>query len=147
MATRGVALHLHNSTVKVSGGVILDHSNIADLDAKGWCEYHGVEVKRGIATVYKAVNDNWTTERGTDYSPGSKPSCDDWRDDDSCGGGLHFGPTPVHALAYFTSATKFLAVGVKLTELRPITGSTAKCKAPKVTRACEQVDIHGRPVS
>jgi hypothetical protein len=145
-ACPSVAVHLHNATVKVTGGVVLDHTKVKDFTGKEWCDYHGVEVKRGIATVFKAVNDEWTTDRGFDYSPGAKPSCDDWRDEDNCGGGLHFGPTPFHALAYFTGATKFVAVGVKVTELRPITGATPKCKAPKVVRACVQVDIDGKPI-
>jgi hypothetical protein len=146
-AARLVAVHLHSATVKVAGGVVLDHSNIRDFDARQWCEYHGVKVSRGIATLYKAVNDKWTTDRGTDYSPGSKPSCDDFKDTDACGSGLHFGPTPVHALAYFREATRFVAVGVRLDELRPITGETAKAKAPRVVRACVEVDIDGNVIS
>jgi hypothetical protein len=141
-----VAVHLHSATVKVAGGVVLDHSNIRDFDAKQWCEYHGVKVSHGIATLYKAVNDKWTTDRGTDYSPGSKPSCDDFKDTDACGNGLHFGPTPVHALYYFREATRFVAVGVRLDELRPITGDTAKAKAPRVVRACVEVDIDGNVI-
>jgi hypothetical protein len=146
-ATPLVAIHLHSATVKVVGGVVLDHSNLADFDAKAWCEYHGVKVSRGIATLYKAVNDRWTTDRGADYSPGSKPSCDDFRDTDACGNGLHFGPTPVHAMAYFREATKFVAVGVRLDELRPITGDTAKAKAPRVVRACVEVDMDGNVIA
>jgi hypothetical protein len=141
-----VAVHLHSATVSLTGGVILDHTKVNDFTAQEWCDYHGVEVKEGIATLYKAVNDAWTTDRGTDYSPGRLPSCDDFTDTDTCGGGLHFGPTPVHALAYFGRATKFLAVGVNVSELRPITGCTAKAKAPRVVRACVQVDINGREV-
>ena len=125
--------------------MILDHSKVASFDAAEWCAYHGVEVKRGIATVYKAVNDAWTTGRGVDYSPGSLPKCDDFQDTDECGGGLHFGPTPAHAQFYFPGATKFLAVGVKVSELRPINGDTAKCKAPRVVRKCVEVDINGTP--
>ena len=139
-----VAVHLHNSTVNVSGGVILDHTGVEKMDAKTWCKYHGVEVKRGIATLYKAVNDKWTTDRGKDYSPGTLPNCDDWNDKSCCGSGLHFGPTPVHALAYHTTATKFVAVGVKVSELVQIPGDTAKAKAPRVVRACVEVDINGK---
>src|SRR5574340_335846 len=146
-ATPLVAIHLHSATVKVAGGVILDHSNIADFDAAEWCAYHGVKVSRGIATVFKAVDDKWTTSRGTDYSPGSKPSCDDFRDTDACGNGLHFGPTPVHALAYHSDATRLVACGVKVSELRPITGDTAKCKAPRVVRACVEVDMDGNVIA
>lgn len=124
----------------------MDHAHVSEMDGAAWCEYHGVTVKRGIATVYKAVNDKWTTDRGTDYSPGSKPSCDDFKDTDACGNGLHFGPTPVHALAYNGDATKFIAVGVRVSELRPINFGTPKCKAPRVVRACVEVDINGKPV-
>jgi len=142
-----VAVHLHHSTVNVQGGVILDHTHVDEMDGAAWCQYHGVEVKRGIATLYKAVNDKWTTDRGTDYSPGSKPSCDDWNPAPVCGGGLHFGPTPVHALAYHSGATKFVAVGVRVSELVQIPGETAKAKAPRVARACVEVDINGKPVA
>ena len=126
---------------------MLDHTKDADMTAVEWCAYHGVKVSRGIATVFKAVNDKWTTSRGFDYSPGSKPVSPNWSDMDDCGGGLHFGPTPVHAMAYFREATKFVAVGVKLSELRPITGDTAKCKAPKVVRACVEVNLDGEAIA
>ena len=145
-ATPLVAVHLHSATVNVAGGVILDHSNVAGFDAREWCEYHGVEVKRGIATVFKAVNAKWTTDRGTNYSPGSKPKCDDFRDTGDCGGGLHFGPTPLHAMAYHPGATRFVSCGIRLSEMRPISGGAAKCKAPRVVRACVEVDIDGKAV-
>jgi len=142
------AVFLHDVTVDVSGGVILDHSKVAEMDGAAWCEYHGAKVSRGVATLYKAVNDRWTTSRGTDYSPGSKPKCADWRDDGDCGGGLHFGPTPRHAKSYFPEATKFVAVGVRVSELCPIhdPSSAAKAKAPRVVRPCVEVDIDGHPV-
>jgi hypothetical protein len=143
-----VAVHLHDVTVHLTGGVIIDHTKVDMFDAAEWCAYHGVSVENGIATVYKAVNDEWTTSRGFDYSPGAMTSCKDFRDDASCGGGLHFGPTPSHALDYFHEATKFVAVGVEVSTLQPIVdrGATAKCKAPKIVRACVEVDIHGKPV-
>jgi hypothetical protein len=142
-----VAVHLHHSTVHLTGGTIIDHTGVKDFNASEWCAYHGVKVIRGVATLYKAVNDKWTTGRGFDYSPGSKTKSPDWSDTDDCGGGLHFCPTPVHALAYFTQATKFIAVGVKVSELRPITGDMPKAKAPRVFRACVEVDIDGKEVA
>jgi hypothetical protein len=141
-----VAVHLHKSTVNVTGGVVLDHTGVAEMDGKTWCEYHGVEIKRGVATLFKAVNDKWTTARGTDYSPGALPTCDDWNVKPVCGGGLHFGPTPVHALAYHPEAKRFVAVGVKVSELVQIPGETAKAKAPRVVRACVEVDITGKEI-
>ena len=141
-----VAVHLHSGRATIAGGVIIDHTQEPD-DPAAWCAWHDIDITDGIATVYKAVNDRWTTGRGTDYSPGALPSCDDWSDDNECGGGLHFSPTPVQALAYHGEATRFVAVGVAVADLRPILGSTPKCKAPRVARACVEVDINGREVS
>jgi hypothetical protein len=144
---QGVWLTVAATGSATVGGVIIDVSKPMS-DPAGWADYHGVKVsKAGVATVYKAVNDAWTTDYGFDYSPGAKPSAPDWRDDNECGGGLHFSPTPTQALAYNPEATKFLAVGVKLADLRPIPGGTAKCKAPKVVRACVEVDIDGQAVA
>lgn len=98
-ATAGVAVHLHHASVSVAGGVVLDHTHNHEMDGREWCAHHGVTVEGETAYLYKALNERWTTDRGTDYSPGSTPSADDWRDDRECGGGLHFGPTPAHALA------------------------------------------------
>jgi hypothetical protein len=145
-AYAGTAVHLHSATVNVRGGTVLDHTKLHNMTAREWCGYYGVTVNRGIATLYKAVNDKWTTDRGVDYSPGSKPKCDDFDDTDSCGGGLHFGPTTVHAQSYFIGATKFVAVGVRVDELRPISGGTAKAKAPRVVHACVEVDIDGSAI-
>ncbi len=143
-----LAVHLHSGRVTVSGGVLIDHTS-EPTDPIAWCDYHGVEVVDGIATLYKAVNDKWTTDRGTDYSPGSLPSCDDWRDDSDCGGGLHFSPTPMEAQAYHREATRYLAVGVTVADLRPIVrpGDTPKAKAPRVVVACREVDVDGEAVA
>ena len=108
------------------------------------CGGRGDSVKVRIATLYKAVDDAWTTDRGADYTPGTLPICPDWRDDNDCGGGLHFSPSPAESLAYHPDATRFLAVGVAVATLRPILGSTPKAKAPAVVRACVQVDIDGQ---
>ena len=140
-----VAVHLHSGLATIDGGVVIDVTTVNDT-AEKWCAHHGVEVTDGIATVYKAVSDQWTTSRGADYTPGSTPEATDWADHAECGQGLHFGPTPAHALAYLPDATRFVAVGVELATLRPIPGGTAKCKAPKVVRACVEVDLDGNEV-
>ena len=146
-ASRSVAVWLHTADATTSGGVIIDVSKPV-VDAADWCAEHGVTVsKAGVATLYKAVDDAWTTSRGTSYAPGSKPSAPDWRADDQCGGGLHFGPTPSHAKDYNYGATRFVAAGVKVSEMQVIPGGVAKVKAPRVVRACVEVDLHGRPVT
>ena len=62
-AKRRVAIHLHSTYATIDGGVLIDHTN-EPQDGPGWCEWHDVEVTDGIATLYKAVNDEWTTDRG-----------------------------------------------------------------------------------
>ena len=134
----------YSANVIATGGVIIDVSKPL-TDPADWCEYHGVEVSRaGVATVFKAVDDSYRSGYGFDYTPGTKPTAPDWRDNHECGNGLHFSPSPTQALAYHSGdTTRFLAVGVKVGELRPIPGGTAKCKAPRVVRACVEVDIDG----
>ncbi len=146
-ASSHVAIHLHSGYARVEGGVVIDHLAVDEQDPATWCAYHGVKVAEGIATVFKAVGDEWTTDRGTDYSPGSTPDCPDWVANNSCGGGLHFSPTPTQSATYFRGATRYVAVGVELAELRPITdGGVAKCKAPRAATPCVEVDVFGRAV-
>lgn len=143
-ATPGAVLFKHDKRATAKGGVLVDNTKRDLTDPAQWCEFHGIKVSRaGIATVYKAVDDQWTTDSGTSYAPGSKPSAPDWRDDNECGGGLHFSPSPKHAKDYHPEATRFVAVGVRVSELRPLLGGTAKCKAPAVVRACVAVDDRG----
>ena len=146
-ATPYVAVHIHSARATVTGGTIINVAALDLTDPQTWCDYHGVEVVDGIATVHKAVGDDWSTDRGADYSPGSLPACDDWRDDHECGGGLHFSPWPRQSRDYYRQATRYLAVGVALADLRPIPGVTPKCKAPRVVRACVEVDIDGKEAS
>ena len=141
------AVHLHSGHAKVSGGVLIDVTALDLTDPQAWCDYHGVPVADGIATVHKAVDDQWTTGRGTDYSPGTLPACDDWCDNNDCGGGLHFSPHPWQSRDYYPSATRYVAVGVALADLRPILGGTPKCKAPRVVVACREVNVDGEAVS
>ena len=145
-ATPWVAVHLHSARATVSGGHIIDVAALDLTDPETWCTYHGVTVVDGVATVHKAVGDNWSTDRGTDYSPGSTPDALDWRDNHECGGGLHFSPRPVQSRTYYPTATKYLACGVALTDLRPILGDTPKCKAPRVVTPCREVTIDGEAV-
>lgn len=94
------------------------------------------------------MNAEWTTDRGTDYSPGSAPEAADWEPDGQCGGGLHFSPYPMQALMYhdFGPDTRFLAVGVRVDELSPILGSTPKAKARRVVVPCREVTVDMEPV-
>ena len=154
-ASSHVAVHRHSGHATIAGGVLIDHAALDLSQPADWCAYHGVTVDgQGIATLYKAVNDqwatvgdSWSTDRGADYSPGTLPACDDWTDNNDCGGGLHFSPHPWQSRDYYPSATRYVAVGVALADLRPILGGTPKCKAPRVVVACREVTIDGEAVS
>ncbi len=145
-ATPWVAIHLHSACATVTGGHIIDVAALDLTDPATWCAYHGVPITDGVATLCKAVNDTWTTDRGVDYSPGSTPEAADWRDDHQCGGGLHFSPTPMQARSYYHEATRYVAVGVRLDELSPIPGGTPKAKARRVVVACREVTIDAEAV-
>jgi hypothetical protein len=131
---------------RVKGGVIIDVPKVTT--AAEWCDYHGVKVSRGIATLYKAVRDDYRSAHGADYSPGAKPAAPDWDPVPECGGGLHFSFHPVAALSYDRQATRFVACPVRLAEIvvHP-DGSPTKVKAPRVVgKGCVEVDRTGKPI-
>jgi hypothetical protein len=145
-ASKYVAVHLHSKKVKLTGGVVIDVTDIDLSDRATWLDYHGIRTSRGRVVVFKAVDDKWSTDRGFVYKPGAKLEAPDWNARNECGGGLHFSPSPSHALAYHNGATKYVAVSVAVDDLVPITGGTAKCKA----RACKvlhEVDLDGKKVA
>jgi len=104
----------------------------------------GVHVAEGIAYLYKAVNRQWTTDRGVDYSPGSTPESPDWDPDwRNCGYGLHFCARPVQSLSHLglpADKARFLRVGVRLDELVPLGD---KVRARRVVVPCVEVDLFG----
>jgi len=139
-----VAVHRHSGRATIKGGVIIDRPDLSV--AEDWIKYHDLKVTRsGKVTVYKAVDDSYKSERGWDYSPGSKPEAEKWSDRDACGDGLHCSPSPTQALRYFLTATRFVACTVDVSTLVPITegdGSSDKCKVPRVLK-CVEVDEDG----
>ena len=144
-ASKYVAVRLHSARVTLDGGVLIDLTQLDLTDPTTWCDYHGVTVTDGIAEVFKAVNDQWTTDRGTNYQPGSLPTAPDWKPTRECGHGLHFCARPaVSKDQYFPAATRFVRVGVRLDEMVCLGD---KIKAPRVVSPCTEVDIHGQVVS
>ena len=138
------AVHLHSGRATIRGGVLIDHTAVDLDDPQTWCDYHGVPVADGIATVYKAVGPTWLSEYGTSYAPGSTPSAPDWQPRPECGNGLHFSPSPAHTQEYYdTGEVRYLRVGVAVDQLVPLGD---KCKAPAVITPCVEVDIHGQEV-
>ena len=144
-ATPYVAVHLHSQSVTLTGGVIIDMTDIDLHNVEQWLTYHGVRTtthpEHGrTATVYKAVGDTWTTDRGTDYSPGSTPEAPDWAPTSVCGEGLHFGPSPHHSKGYFPDATRYVRCEVRVDEMVALGD---KCKARRVVTPCVAVSEWG----
>jgi hypothetical protein len=141
------AVHLHSGRAHVEGGVLIDHTAIDESTPTSWANYHGAAINEETATVYKAVRADLRSTHGALYEIGAEVSCDDWQDTNECGNGLHFSPSPAQASAYDESATRWLECTVKLSDLRPLTGSgTAKAKAPRAM-VIREVDIAGRPIT
>ena len=110
-----VSALIHGALPEVSGGhqIKVDHST-----PEKWCEYHGVEVKDGVAIVYKAVNEDYVSPHGIRYAPGTVPVAPDWDGGkEECGGGLHYSPSPSMALAFNYDAKHFVACPVALQDI------------------------------
>ncbi|WP_281859088.1 DUF7666 domain-containing protein [Salana multivorans] len=141
------AVYLHDAKVTVTGGHLIDVTDINQRDAAAWCAYHAVHVDdEGLAHLYKAVDD--TLHAGhdhylTQYPLGELVTDPRWRDDHECGGGLHVCPTPVMARDHYLAATRFLEITVSVNDLRPI--DSTKCKAPAVT-VLREVTLDGDPI-
>jgi hypothetical protein len=146
--TKYVGIHLYSQSVQLDGnGTVIDCTDIDLSNPRQWCEFHGVEIADGIAYVFKAVNQEWTTDRNTDYSPGSLPEAADWDAEWlDCGRGLHFCDHPLRSLSFLggrTDDARFLKVGVRLDEMVPLGD---KVKARRAVVACVEVDRYGRSI-
>src|SRR3990167_7934149 len=116
------SITLHGQTVHAKGGMQIKIPEI--LTAKEWCDYYGVEVKKGIATLFKAVDDDYSTlnarSKGIFYTPGSMPIAPDWDGGKAeCGGGLHASCHPTAALYFNPQAKKFVALPIRLKDFKP----------------------------
>jgi hypothetical protein len=132
-----VAVYLRSQRVTLSGGHVIDLTAIDLTDPVQWCEFHGVKTGDGIAYLYKAVGDDWRSDYGAEYAPGTTPEATDWNTVAGCGQGLHFCAHPQLSLTYKRDATKFVRVGVRLDEMVPLGD---KIKARRVVVACVEVD-------
>jgi hypothetical protein len=83
-ASKHVAVTKHGKGTRVSGGVQIDY--LPPQTLAEWLEEYGVQVKDGIAIVYKAVDSDFKSPHGGDYSPGTLTECDHWNTTVECGG-------------------------------------------------------------
>ena len=142
-------LSVHDkATANIPGATILPVPKI--ITPAEWCEYYGATVEDNAATLYKAVNDNYCSERGFLYAIGSTPEAPDW--DGSareCGGGLHFCSTPSASKIFYANATKFVECKVLLEDMVVHENASypMKIKGRKVCAPIVEVDIDGKPIT
>jgi len=108
-----------------------------------------VSVKRGVAILYKALNEDFTSPHRMSYAPGTKPAAPDWDEGKAeCGGGLHFSPTPTMARAFHPEATKYAGCPVRLADIvvHPDGQHPEKVKASKVCAPCFEVNEDGERI-
>jgi hypothetical protein len=146
-ATRCVSVHLRSDKATIFGGVIIPYP-VVKTPAE-WCENYAVSVLEGVATLYKAVRDDYRSAHGMSYEPGSSPEAPDWDGGEAeCGGGLHFSPHPMLALAFDSKATRFVACPVALKDIavheKP--DYPTKVKARRVCGPIVEVDRNGKPL-
>ena len=145
-ATPYVAVHQLSKRAKVKGGVLLTPPDTNACDAATWLDYYGITVtKAGYAVLFKAVNDDFQTTRGPEwtYTPGATLTPTRWVADRECGNGLHLCAAPHLSARYLDGATKFVAVKVKAADIVPL-GDKVKVPSLKVLH---EVDIDGKRVT
>jgi hypothetical protein len=144
-ASKWVAVHLFSARATVSGGVVIDVSAL-DLDELDtWAEYHGATVTDGALTAYKAVGDDWQTDRkGWVYAPGATVTADDWDAKPECGGGLHLCLTPRKSRGYYSAATRYVECLIDMSEAVVVDRDKVKARSVRVVR---EVTIDGEPVT
>lgn len=116
VASKFVACHIYGEQVRCKGGVQIKVPKI--LTAKEWCDYYGVEVRRGIAVLFKGTDENFHTQKGVYYKPGTIPEAPDWDGGKAeCGGGLHFSPCISATFRFKPDAKRFVACPVRIKDI------------------------------
>ena len=144
-ATAQVAVHLHDGAT-CDGGVQIVVTNPQTVSE--WCDWYGAEVIGENAKLFKAVDATYKSPRGGCYAPGTQTVAADWDGGEKeCGGGLHFSASPIDATEFNSSASKFVACLVPLSEIavHPNGRSPQKVKA----RSCwnwYECDRYGKQI-
>ena len=150
-AGKWTAVHLHSARATITGGVVIDVTNLDLTDPTTWCDYHGATTTDGKAIVYKAVSPELLAGQGhrpTEYPIGGTVTAPDWSSERACGRGLHFSPSPAQAAGYYQgyepkNTLRYLACEVDVATLVPLED---KVKAPSC-RVLHEVDRRGRKLT
>ena len=137
----------HNKKIKVDGGTVIDA--LKPQNAREWCDFYGIKVNNGKAVLFKAVDINYDSYRGFNYSPGTIPVAPDWDGGEKeCGNGLHFSSHPQIANSFFNSAVRFLACPINLSDIavHPDGKYPEKIKAMGCCDPIWEVDINGKEI-
>jgi hypothetical protein len=146
-AQAGVAVIRHGPGVAVARGAVAEAVRFEN--AAEWCDYYGVDVDGGVATLYKAVDEEFNSPFGMSYRPGTSPHAGDWDGGErECGGGLHFSPQPMFAVTSPGDRLRFVACPVRLEDIvvHPDGHYPGKVKARGVCAPVYEVDENGAPV-
>ena len=147
-ATTQVPVLIMSTKVKADGGVQINYKT--PTTATEWLANYGVKPARGIAILYKGVNDEYKSEYGGVYTPGTKPVAKDWDGGkEECGGGFHFSPHPALTLKFAPNAKRFVACPIKVSEIAVHKDARYpdKIKAPRVYGEIYEVDINGERIT
>jgi len=143
-ASKYNSVTIFGKSVEARGGVQIHIPEI--LTAKEWCDYYGVNIKKGIAVLFKATDENFETQKGVKYLPKTIPEAPDWDGGKKeCGGGLHFSPHPQMALEFRSDAKRFVACPVQVKDIVVHKNAVhpQKIKAKKCCAPVWEVDRYG----
>jgi len=146
-ASKRVAVTIHGRRPKVKGGIQIRYKSPATV--KEWLADYGVIPVRGVVTLYKIVRDDFKSQHGTSYAPGTTPKAEDWDGGAAeCGGGLHFCPLAWLCVPFDSEGTRYVACPVKVSEIvvHKDAQYPTKIKAPRVYKPTWEVDINGNSV-
>ena len=145
-ATPQVPVTIHGKDAKVKGGVQIKYKG--PKTAAQWLKNYGVKPVKGIAILYKIVRDDFKSQHGLLYEPGTSPSAPDWDGGKAeCGGGLHFCPAPALCIQFDSMGSKFIGCPIKVSEIvvHENPQYPTKVKAPRVYGKVFECDINGNP--
>jgi hypothetical protein len=147
-ATPGVTVVRHGAGGVVAGAGGAESTTRPATPAE-WCAYYGVDVTEGVATLFKAVEEDFRSYHGGSYEPGSEPAASDWDGGErECGGGLHLSPRPLFGLLHPDDAARFVACPVRLDDMvvHPDGRYRDKVKARAVCAPVYEVGPDAKPL-